>query len=136
MSEPAGWLPLLPTGEEPLLAETVLVAGGVTRVRVLKAWTVVVWVEGLEAALSLPGADPEFEPGLDPVELDPELDPLLPPLTPVSAGEEEEEEEVWVAVACSAVTGQMVVEIAMISVVTDPTRAGQSVTVGAQEVTV
>ncbi len=45
--------------------------------------------------------------------------------------------EVWTPAPVSvAVTGQMVVYRAMVSVVTEPTFAGQLVTVGAHDVTV
>lgn len=53
------------------------------------------------------------------------------------AGEEEDTEVLPVADDPSvAVTGQIVVEMAMISVVTDPDRAGQSVMLAAHEVMV
>lgn len=98
-----------------------------------------------DPVLSLPepsdAAEPDSEPVL-PVSLEPEelaSDPLPLPLlpvdpelvVPVSAGEDE-----LVEAPSAAVTGQMVVVTAMISVVTEPTRAGQSVMVAAQEVTV
>lgn len=92
-----------------------------------------------------------FSAGLEPEDSDPDPDSSSPspssgshdsesvsdsdpepdsePEVPVSVGVD----EVWVSVS---VTGQMVVEIAMISVVTEPTRAGQSVTVAAHEVIV
>lgn len=127
-----------------------LLVGTVTNT-VLK--TCVVLVRVPEVVVS--GEDPTrsgLEPELDPVVSlpepsdpeDPVCEPVLPlslplplvdpePVVPVSTGEEE---LVKVDPAPAAVTGHTVVVTAMISVVTEPTRAGQSVTVAAQEVTV
>lgn len=61
--------------------------------------------------------------------------PLLPvdpdPVVPVSTGD-----DAPVELASAAVTGHTVVVTAMISVVTEPRRAGQSVTIGAHDVIV
>lgn len=127
-----------------------LLVGTVTNT-VLK--TCVVLVRVPEVVVS--GEDPTrsgLEPELDPVVSlpepsdpeDPDSEPVLPlslpltlvdpePVVPVSTGEEE---LVKVDTAPAAVTGHTVVVTAMISVVTEPTWAGQSVTVAAQEVTV
>lgn len=133
-----------------LLLLLLLLVGTVTNT-VLK--TCVVLVRVPEVVVS--GEDPTrsgLEPELDPVVSlpetsdpeDPDSEPVLPlslplplvdpePVVPVSTGEEE---LVKVDPAPAAVTGHTVVVTAMISVVTEPTRAGQSVTVAAQEVTV
>lgn len=77
-------------------------------------------------------ADPEsvLAGGLDAIVSEPAgLEPL-PPDPGAPAGEDGEE------VLAASATGQTVVEMAMISVVTDPTLAGQSVTVAAHEVIV
>lgn len=125
-----------------------LLVGTVTNT-VLKTCVVLVRVP----AVVVSGEDPTrsgLEPELDPVfpllepsdPDDPDFEPVLPlplplplvdsePVVPVSTGKEE-----LVKVDPAAVTGHTVVVTAMISVVTEPIRAGQSVMVAAQEVTV
>lgn len=110
----------------------------------LVATRVVVDSSEPDPIFSAPGLEPEPEDSdpppsldaLDPDELDPE--PLLPlplpllePVVPVSTGEDEP-----VDVEPASETGHTVVVTAITSVVTDPTLAGQSVTVAAHDVMV
>lgn len=81
--------------------------------------------DGLEPLLPADVSEPEAD-GLEPLPL-----PLPLPAPTVSAGEDEEDE-----VPAASATGQTVVATITTSVVTDPTLAGQSVTVAAHEVTV
>lgn len=71
---------------------------------------------------------PELEPTRE-LEAEPELLGTMLELPAVTAAADD-------ALLNVLVTGQMVVEMEMSSVVTEPSRAGQSVTVGAQEVIV
>lgn len=133
-----------------LLLLLLLLVGTVTntvlRTCVVRVRIPLVVVSGEDPTRS--GLEPELDPVLSLPEPsdpdDPDSEPVLPlslplplvdpePVVPVSAGEEE---LVKVIPDTAAVTGHTVVVIAMISVVTEPIRAGQSVMVAAHEVTV
>lgn len=90
------------------------------------------------------GEEPSPSPGVDGLELPPSFSGVLEGLEPEPAGFVSEGVEPLPpfsaggvgAVWPPSVTGQTVVEMAMVSVVTEPILPGQSVTAGAHDVTV